>query len=525
MTRIARLLATGALLAAAALPAGAAEMARDPTPQAQTAQGMVVGRLQDGISSYLGIPYAAPPVGALRFRPPAAPAAWTAPRDATAYGSACPQPARLGTPSTNEDCLFLNVWAPVGGRDRPVMVFIHGGSFNAGSGGVTTANPNGPGPNYDGSDLARAAGAVVVTINYRLGVLGFLTAPALDAESEAHVSGNYGLQDQQAALRWVAANIAGFGGDPRKVTVFGESAGGISVLYLLASPGAAGLFQRAVVESANDGRAPSLLMAEARHARIVESLGCDRPDPAETATCLRALPVDAFLARAGAGPVIDGATVPEPPLAAFKDGHFNQVPVVIGTNADEGSYFLTVAEAGAGRLLTAEDRTTIAGHTFGMKAPKVASAYPAEEFGSPGAALAAIVTDSFFACPSAAVRAALAPYVPVLGYEFRQGAPVRDFPLPRAPGATADIPLGDSHTTELAYVFGHDGTGARLAGNDAVLSARVVSLWSGRDAPARGFVDLAEPAPAARDFEQVHRCAFWQSVGSPQALIVSVPKD
>jgi para-nitrobenzyl esterase len=519
-----RLLLACAWLGLLAAPAMAADMARAPTPQARTAQGEVVGRLHEGVAAYLGIPYAAPPVGPLRFRPPAAPAAWAAPREAENYGSPCPQTARLGSASTDEDCLFLNVWAPLGARARPVMVFIHGGSFNSGSGGVTTANPNGPGPSYDGSDLARAGEAVVVTLNYRLGVLGFLTAPALDAESEAHVSGNYGLLDQLAALRWVAANIAAFGGDPRHVTVFGESAGGISVLDLLASPAAAGLFQRAIVESANDGRSPSLLMAEAQHAKIVEALGCDQAAPAEVAACLRAAPVARLLGQAGGGPVIDGATLPEPPLTAFRDGRFNRVPVIVGTNADEGSYFLTVAERGAGRALTAEDRTAIEGHAFGAKGRAVAAAYPAEQFASAGAALAAIVTDSFFACPSEAVRLALGAYVPVLGYEFRQPAPVRNFPLPGSPVSPPDIPLGDAHTTELGYVFGHDGTGAALHGADAQLAARVLALWTGRETAAQGFVDLAEPAVPGRDFAQAHRCGFWQSVGSPQALIVSVPK-
>jgi para-nitrobenzyl esterase len=179
-------------------------------PAAETDKGRVIGLREGGIAEFRGIPYAAAPTGALRFRPPQPRAAWSQPLDATQFGSACPQSARLGTPSVNEDCLLLNVYTPLSeAKRRPVLVFIHGGSFNAGSGGVA---PNGP--DYRGNDIAARSGAIVVTINYRLSILGFLAAPALDAENDYKVSSNYGLQDQQEALRWVQRNIAGFGGDP-----------------------------------------------------------------------------------------------------------------------------------------------------------------------------------------------------------------------------------------------------------------------------------------------------------------------
>ncbi len=183
-----------------------------------TDNGVVVGSTGDSVATFLGIPYAAPPVGELRFRAPQPHAPWTTPLKATAYGSPCPQTARLGSPSLNEDCLTLNVWTPIHGGHRPVMIFIHGGSFNAGSGGAVP----GTGPDYGGTDIAERGDVVVVTINYRLSILGYLAAPALDAENPQHVSGNYGLQDQQAALAWVKRNIARFGGDPANVTLFGE---------------------------------------------------------------------------------------------------------------------------------------------------------------------------------------------------------------------------------------------------------------------------------------------------------------
>ncbi len=219
-----------ALAAACLLAASPAAFAKDGgfAPTADTDKGRVIGLHSGKFAEFRGIPYAAAPVGALRFRAPQPRAAWSQPLDATSFGSPCPQTVRLGSPSLNEDCLYLNVYAPLYRDRRPVLVFIHGGSFNAGNGGVTAG-----GPDYRGTDITEQSDAVVVTVNYRLSILGFLASPALDAENPAGVSSNYGLQDQQEALRWVQRNIAQFGGDPGNVTIFGESAGGISVLYHL----------------------------------------------------------------------------------------------------------------------------------------------------------------------------------------------------------------------------------------------------------------------------------------------------
>ncbi len=508
-----------------------------------TDKGVVVGSAADGVAAFLGIPYAAPPVGELRFRAPQPHAPWTAPLAATAYGSPCPQSARLGSPGLNEDCLTLNVWAPIHGGQMPVMVFIHGGSFNAGSGGVTPG-----GPDYSGTGVAGRAGIVVVTINYRLSILGYLAAPALDAENPQHVSGNYGLQDQQAALGWVKRNVARFGGDPANVTVFGESAGGISVLYQLVSPGAAGLFQRAVVESANDGTSRPLSAAEASEAPMIAKLGCGGvPD---VAACLRALPVATIInSGLAVGPPIDGDTVPQQPSAAFAAGHFNHVPTIIGTNANEGTYFVAVAARTAGRALTAADYAAVIGANYAGAAPQIEAAYPLSAYGTPADALAAVETDSFFACPSDQVRGLLAPQVPVWGYEFAQASPVQNFPLPAGPGAD----LGDSHTTELAYVFGHTGSGQALAGQDRRLSDAVIGYWTRfaassnpnnappgaaprelDDAPtpwppyedSRPLVlSLRIPITQAAGFAAAHHCALWQSLGYPEKLLLSVPKS
>ena len=544
------------LLAACLLAAPPAASAKEggAAPAADTDNGQVIGLRNGQVAEFRGIPYAAAPVGALRFRAPQPRAPWPQPLDATSFGSPCPQSARLGSPSLNEDCLYLNVYAPLDRERQPVLVFIHGGSFNAGSGGVTAG-----GPDYRGTDIVKQSGAVVVTINYRLSILGFLASPALDAENPAGVSSNYGLQDQQEALRWVQRNIAQFGGDPGNVTIFGESAGGISVLYHLVSPGSAGLFQRAIVESANDGASFPLKPVEAAEAPIVVALGCDPTAAAATlATCLRGLPVEKIVnSGLNVGPPIDGVTVPDNPRTLFASGRFNRVPVIAGTNRNEGTYFIAAAANAAGRTPTAADYDAVIRTNFSAAAaPGIEAAYPLSAYPSPAEALAAIQTDSFFACPTDAVRRAVIPYARVWGYEFSQPNPVQNFPLPPAP---ADLALGDSHTTELAYVFGHDRNGTRLrARADRVLSSDVIDYWTNLassgdpnlELNGRGRVSLADliedlveqraywprftqqsglvqqlstPVRPSAGFADAHRCALWASLGYPGKLLTALP--
>ncbi len=522
------------------------------SPAVQTDRGEVVGFRDNGIAAFLGIPYAAPPIGDLRFRPPQPHAPWSAPLQATQFGSPCPQTNRLGSASTNEDCLFLNVYSPspddeLGrfGGARPVMVFIHGGSFNAGNGGITPG-----GPDYTGTQIARQSGAVVVSMNYRLSLLGFLPAKALESGG---TSGNYGIEDQQLALKWVQDNIADFGGNPRDVTIFGESAGGISVLYHLVSPGSAGLFRRAIIESSDDGASVPLAEAEQLYAPVVSAL-C--PDAADVAACLRAVPVENFLAVEQAGvngaPIIDGVVVPDQPTKLFANGTFNRVPVIAGTNANEGTYFITVAINAAGRQLTAQDYTNTIAADFGANAKAIEGNYPIGTYGTPAQALAAIETDLFFACPTENVRTLLARSVQVFGYEFNQSNPVQNFPLPVPTPNPSGIVLGDSHSTELAYVFGHDGQGDPLTGDDQRLARAIISYWVSfgltgdpnllpidllpanfrlDNLPevwpafnrARAVQSLATPISTETDFAMAHQCAFWASLGYPEVLIESVP--
>src|SRR5215469_802584 len=270
-------------------------------PVTGTDNGPVRGLAVGAVNEFLGIPYAAPPVGALRWQPPQPAASWSGVRDATRFGPHCPQGATpFGQASTSEDCLYLNVFTPShkqAGSHFPVMVWIHGGA-------LITGESN----DYDPSALV-ADGVTVVTINYRLGALGFLAHPALaDANGQ---SGDYGLMDQQAALRWVQRNIASFGGNPGNVTIFGESAGGLSTLSQVASPQAKGLFERAIVESGsyNLTQAP-LPDAEAAGEAFAASAGC----ASQTAACLRSLPVSTILASeniAGYTPNINTEVLPE----------------------------------------------------------------------------------------------------------------------------------------------------------------------------------------------------------------------
>src|SRR5579871_262607 len=265
--------------------------------------GLVRGASAAGVDSFLGIPYAAPPTGDLRWRPPRPAAGWTGVRDATAFGPSCPQaPSPFAPPGPfSEDCLYLNVYAPAsrgGFGGRPVLVWIHGGGL------VQDAARD-----YDGTKLA-ADGVVVVTINYRLGALGFLAHPALAARPGGS-AGNYGLMDQQAALRWVQRNIARFGGDPDNVTIAGQSAGGLSVLAQMVSPGARGLFQRAIVQSGAFAlNQQPLATAEAAGEKFATAVGC----PDQTAACLRNVPVSELVAKFGVEipGVVDGSVLTQP---------------------------------------------------------------------------------------------------------------------------------------------------------------------------------------------------------------------
>jgi para-nitrobenzyl esterase len=525
-------LAAGALVAGTTLagltPAGASTALPAPGgPVARTHLGAVRGKTVSGISEFLGIPYAAPPTGRLRWHAPEPPAHWRGVRDATAFGAHCPQPGSAA--GTSENCLFLNVFTKAGARraGRPVMVWIHGGAL------VT-----GESDSYNPASLVKD-GVTVVTINYRLGALGFLADSAL--ASRAGNAGNYGLMDQQAALRWVRANISRFGGNPRNVTLFGESAGGLSTLSQLVSPGSAGLFQRAIIESGSYNQTQaSLASAEASGATFAAKVGCgSQPSSAATAACLRAVPVATLVADGNAGgytPDLDGLVLKQSIVTALRKGQFHRVPVVMGTNHDEWRLFVALAQLEGGPVVTAANYQAQIQATLGVSAAvaaEIVAQYPVASFSSPPVAIGAVGTDAIFACNSLNDVSLMSRFTPTFSYEFNdENAPQVGFP-------SVGFPLGADHASELQYVFDpFPPAMSALSPAQQVLSAQMKAYWTSQakhgnpetagqprwplfNAGAQRMLSLDEPRPAVEtNFSAEHHCAFWAGIAA-QAGVTS----
>lgn len=534
MTRTApaRLLALSTLLLGAA---HAQQSVTAPPVTVPTDQGAVMGR-QAAVRTFLGIPYAAPPVGSRRWQAPQPAPTWTAPRDAGSFGSVCPQVA-LGlfpvagvTPGEvqgNEDCLFLNVTTPrnaTPASSLPVMVWLHGGSFTLGSGGA-----------YDARVLAEKYGLVVVTLNYRLGALGFLALPALSAEAPSGTSGNYGLLDQQAALGWVQRNIAAFGGNPRNVTLAGESAGGLSVCAQLASPLAAGLFQKAIIQSGlctSPGNAVTVTQAATRNLRYADKLGCRAAD----LTCLRNVAPAALLKATVPGirpasnlvwsPVSGTPALPLTLRDAFEGGRFNRVPVLAGTNRDEGRLFIP-AVSPSGKPVNLIQYWGGAGLLVGAaKSQRALAQYPFRAYGTPALAFATMFTDAVFSCPGQRVNTALVRYVPIYAFEFNDPQAVTVLKAP------ADLPgLGSFHSSSLVYAFQTPVEGvadpalfspAQAQLSDAFSRAWATFATTGRPElpgqatwrpfdPALNNVQVFTPTGVREStrFSAEHKCDFW----------------
>lgn len=504
-----RLAALAALLASAlvapacgaARPGGAS--APRPIPAAWPLRvappgGALLGVRLGAREAWLGVPYAAPPLGALRLAAPAAPRPWAGTRPAQREGPGCPQ-LRGGEVVGAEDCLDLDVSRPsTTAAGLPVAVFIHGGSFVSGAAA-----------GYDPSRLV-AAGLVVVEVDYRLGALGFLDAPGTGA-----AGGDQGLLDQVAALAWVRRSVAAFGGDPGRVLAFGESAGGISVCDLAASPAAAGLLAAAIDQSgpcAGPGAGPTSEVAASRAGAFAAAVGCPGAAPLP---CLRRAPVAALLRGAveqPGGPVPlpwepATATAALPAPAATLLAASRTVPLLEGTDLDEGASFVP-----AGVVDAASYRAWLAA-TFGALAGRVAAAYPLPPAAGAAAVRAVAVrvdTDAGLACPAVALAAALAarPSAGAWGYELTDR---------RLTGAA-------SHGIELRYLFGPAG-GAGLPAAVRPLAAVVVVAWAdmaARGAPPAGWPPLATglverlgaagAAPAA-GYAAGHRCGVWAALG------------
>ncbi|CAD7738853.1 Para-nitrobenzyl esterase [Xanthomonas hydrangeae] len=483
---------------------------------------------------FLGVPFAAPPVGALRFRAPQAAPAWKGVRDATQAGPACLPRHRFGQKQVSEDCLTLNVYAPPGpapAHPHAVMVWIYGGALELGSN-----------VDYDLSALAARQNVIVVAPNYRLGVFGFYAHPALGGQDE----GAYALLDQQAALHWVQRNIAAFGGDAHNVTVFGESAGAWSICYQLASPGAAGLFQRAILQSgsclASDSSVPRS-EAERGGMRMAQTLGCARAS--EVAACLRALPANALAdakpQRRGLtgsdawAPMSGGAVLPLPPAEAIANGQYARVPVLIGNNRDEGrlfaqllSYFgaLTLRSGYAARVQRMHtDPTAIMTQYADVAAQSRWHAY------------ADIVTDGGFACPTRRLGRALRDHAAVYAYEFDD--PQAPYGLLRLPFSQ---PLGAYHASELVYLFQRPWVLSgepRFSPAQQALADTFQDYWgafartgdpNGGGRPPWPRFDGDTPLTlspgrigATFDFAQRHRCTFWDAQAHAASTSVQPP--
>ncbi|MGB6578836.1 MAG: carboxylesterase family protein [Streptosporangiaceae bacterium] len=508
----------GALIAAVpAVSASTGGHTAPGSPVVGTANGAVRGTSNGSVNEFLGIPYAAPPVGALRWQPPQPAANWSGVRDATQFAPHCPQPASpFGQASTSEDCLFLNVFTPSRQEAgaHPVMVWIHGGALVSGESN-----------DYNPTKLVEE-GVTVVTINYRLGVLGFLAHPALaDANGQ---SGDYGLMDQQAALRWVQRNIASFGGDPRNVTIFGESAGGLSTLSQVASPAARGLFSKAIVESGSYNLTQaSLASAEAAGQAFATKAGCSD----QTAACLRSLPVSAILANenpAGYTPNINSEVLPQTLKTAFATGDFNRVPIINGTNHDEWRLFVALSEL-EGSPVTAANYQSMISSTLGVPAQAaaaIAAEYPLSSYPSPAVALGTVGTDAIFACPALTIDQTVSNFVPTFGYEFNDENAPENFLPP------VSFPYGAAHASEIQYIMdlptaAFPGT---LSAQQQQLATIMKSYWT--NFAKRGFPtsfgtpfwphfnsvtqqiqSLVPPVPQTEtNFAATHKCAFWAAV-------------
>ena len=487
----------------------------------QTAAGMVRGIVAADHRLFAGIPYGAPPIGPLRWQPPAPVPAWQGVRDATRTGPRCMQDPggdlEMGR-QTDEDCLTLNVWTPTTNDEhRPVMVWIHGGSFTSGSGGL-----------YVARELANRGNIVVVTLNYRLGALGFLAHPALGPPGDV---GNYGLADQQAALRWVRDNIARFGGDPDKVTVAGESAGGISVCDHLVAPDSAGLFRAAILQSAPCQAQLPLPAAEKSSLDYAAQVGCGQPESA--AQCLRALPADKLRSpvwyyRVGreqlSGPVTGTTVLPVDPMTGFDEKRAAKVPVLIGSNRDEFTLFVALEYLRQRGGYTAAQYPDLLKDTFGANADAVEAHYRLTSYPSVPLAYSAAVTDGVFACAADRVAGVLAGTEPVYAYEFND----RDAPAPDAL-RQLPFPVGASHSLELRYLF-DIGDAPPLNPAQRALSDQMIDYWSrfvtsgSPQAPgqpdwpqfdgATGKVLSLQPdgSRVVNTFDQAHQCAFWASL-------------
>ena len=502
-------------------------------------QGKLIGINTLDVDKFLGVRYALPPIGAMRWRSPQPVLSSTKQIKATQFGSNCPQTANaFGSSSLSEDCLFLNIYTPkaaskdASSRSLPVMVWLHGGGLRSGSGG-----------SYNPMNMVIQGKVIVVTINYRLGILGFLAHPAFN--QEGHDVANYGIMDQQLALQWIKDNIAAFGGNPKNVTIFGESGGGTAIYANLASPLATELFQKAIIQSGFLSDI-SLKTADDLGIAFTKQVGCDKGSLKETATCLRSLPVSTILSSQKNQLVhgvvtIDGKILPQSLMSAFEQGKFNRVPIINGTNRDEGNLLAALLFDLAGKEIKANNyraaletianwqAEVIPGFTYKPSdIEAIMKEYPLSNYHSPGLAASAVITDSSLACPSYKVNLLFAHWTPTWVYEFSDEA------APEIVAAPINYPYGASHFSEMTYLF--DMSSLRLPGSASLstaqryLSKQMIQYWTSfarngnpnslssavnwpafNSSKSNPILQLNLPDSIVEtNFRILHKCDFWE---------------
>jgi len=436
-------------------------LAQQPSP-VRVEEGLLQGTSEDGLTVYKGIPFAAPPVGDLRWRAPQPAAKWDSVRQATKFA---PGPIQAwGAPAgKSEDCLYLNVWTPAkSASDRiPVLVWIYGGGFNGGS----TSEPI-----YSGENLAKK-GVVLVSIAYRVGILGFLAHPELSAESPNHVSGNYGLLDMIAGLKWVQKNIAAFGGDPHQITIFGESAGGIAVSMLCASPLAKGLFQGAISESGGSFGPPRPVTFPGENLKRLpdaEQSGKAYLDSAKVSSIaeMRKISADKLPPIRGlAWPIIDGWVIPDDQYKLYEEGRFNDTPILVGYNSDEGASFSPPQQTSEQYIAGVKAR-------YGPFADTLLRAYPAGAGKAPKTArdLMRDATFGWHTWSWARLESERGTHKAFL-YYFDQH--------PTYPDSSPRFGYGSPHGQEVAYVFQHlDASKPQTTKTDLAISDAMAAYWT-----------------------------------------------
>jgi para-nitrobenzyl esterase len=485
-----------------------------PGPIVETAQGKVMGN-QGAVESFKGIPYAVPPVGPLRWQAPLAPIAWSGVRDARHFGHDCMQIPYVipSGQTTSEDCLTLNIWRPAAAaaHKRPVLVYLYGGAFLGGTAAY---------PLYDGEQLA-AVGAVIVSVNYRVGIFGFFAHPQLSAQAPDHTSGNYGLRDQIAALQWVKANIAAFGGDPKHVTVFGESAGAASIALLMTSTLAKDLFQGAILESPLVAIMPTLKQAEAAGLARAPDLDAVRKMDAEqllqTSGDYFAPSRPALLPFPVPGPIVDGTVIPIAPRQAFLNGKFNAVPMIVGQSADEGLMFME-----PGKSVTRAEFDLWLKQHFAAHAAQLRMLYPASSDDEASNAMKGIIGDTIFGeSIRLLARANAAHQKPTFKYVFtqpfgdRQRPPTHSEFVPYVMGsldAPSFIPHGPPSAQDRALSKQVQGMWVQFAASGTPMRPKG-PVWPAFTSADEAYLDIATAFPSGTKFraEQLDAISRWFS--------------